>query len=243
VGATVTVIVFQAAKRKMFWMIALCLVYIQIMLILSHGLPMDRSISNMFFDFSCHAENARQCWLLDKSDQHLTFLLHNLPVRIYDTIGGLALCLLLAGFWHKRLRKYRELSILSLIGLIAVPGIVALLKAKTGHYCPGQLAAYGGPVGVPGAVQPNPRCFPAGFPAGGFSFLVLYFGTLPNFWKRFGLYAGLGLGGVSSIIQIARGEHFLSHCLATLMTALFIGMLVSLSKKYWRDRYDALIGN
>ncbi|MES2729813.1 MAG: hypothetical protein V4621_06935 [Pseudomonadota bacterium] len=230
----------QITSKKTAAVALFSLIYLQTMLVLEKGFPLDRKISDMFFNFSCHAENVRQCWLLDKSDKQLSFLLHHLPVHIYTAIGIVALCVLIAGFRHPWLRQYRELSILTLVGLIVVPGIVAFLKANTGHFCPGQLAAYGGPVGVSGAVQPNPRCFPAGFPAGGFSFLVLCFGGVPAFWKRFGLYSGLGIGGVSSIVQIARGEHFVSHCLATLMTALFIGMLVYFFKEYWQGRTNAL---
>lgn len=230
----------QTGKRSLFAAVIISLIYLQGLLILDKGFTFDRQISDMFFDFTCHAKNARECWLLDKSNKPLTFFLHNLPVDIFTAVGIFSLCVLVAGFRYERFKPYRELSIVTLIGLIAVPGIVAYLKATTGHFCPGQLSIYGGPVGTAEAAQPRPRCFPAGFPAGGFSFLVIYFGALPPRWRRMGLYTGLGIGGISSIIQIARGEHFLSHCLATLMTALFVGMLLSLLNGYRQGRPDAL---
>lgn len=236
-----SVLAFKTSRSRIAGIILVSLIYLQSLLILDKGFLLDRKISNMFFDFSCHAENARRCWLLDKSDRHLSFLLHNLPVHIFTAIGIFAFCALVASFRYKKLRQYRELNILLLIGLIAVPSIVGFLKSATGHYCPGQLSVYGGPVGMPGLMQPKARCFPAGFPAGGFSFLVLYFGSLPPFWKHLGLYSGLGIGGVLSMLQIARGEHFVSHCLATFMTALFVGMLVSIFRQYRQGHYNALI--
>lgn len=234
---------FARYNGTFVWLAGIVLGYALCLFFLDKGLALDGRITDMFFDFTCHAKNARQCWLLDKTDRSLTFFLHDLPIRIYTAIGILALCVTLGGFRHAKLLRYRELCILTLIALACVPGIVALLKIFSGHYCPGQLAAYGGPIGTSDSYQPKPRCFPAGSPAAGFSLIILYFGGLPRLWKRAGLYWGLGLGAVSSIIQIARGEHLLSHCLATLATALFIGMLISFLKEYRQGRYYALIGN
>ncbi len=219
----------------------ICLMYIFCLLVLGHEFAFDRAISDRFYDFACQAKNARACWLLDKSDRSLTFFLHDLPVHIYTATGVAALLVTLGGFRRPELRKYRELGILTLIALVTVPGIVALLKIATGHFCPGQLPVYGGPVGMAGVYQPKARCFPAGFPAGGFGLVVLYFGALPLLWRRIALFGGLGLGVISSIIQIARGEHYLSHCLATLLTALFVGLLVSFLKNYDQGRYYAFI--
>ncbi len=233
-----------ANSRAAFgWLAGITLGYMLCLLALNRGFAIDEHISGMFFDFTCHSKNARQCWLLDKSDRTLTFFLHDLPIHIYTAVGVLAFTVAAAGFKYKNLRPYRELAILTVVALICVPGIVAGLKIYSGHYCPGQMAAYGGPIGTQNLHQPKPRCFPAGSPAAGFSLIVLYFGGLPSFWKRAGLYGGLGLGVISSIIQLARGEHFLSHCIATLVTALFIGLLVAFLRDYKQGRYYALIGS
>ena len=221
------------------WLIFISLAYVQSVLFLHHGLSIDAKISNAFFDFTCQSENARACWLLDKTDKRLTFFLHDLPIHIFTGLGIFALCGLLASFKLGNLKKYRELAILILAGLILVPGTVAVLKFVTGHYCPGQLAAYKGILGKASGARPYPACFPAAFPAAGFGLLVLYFGSSSPLWRRVGLTCGLGLGGISSIIQIARGEHYFSHCIATLLTGLFIGTVVLTIKKYLQVRLTA----
>jgi membrane-associated PAP2 superfamily phosphatase len=44
---------------------------------------------------------------------------------------------------------------------------------------------------------------------------------------RRGLLIGLGLGGLMGLYQIARGEHMLSHTLATLGIAWFLSVSIS----------------
>ncbi|HYD16995.1 MAG TPA: hypothetical protein VEF76_00785 [Patescibacteria group bacterium] len=221
-----TTAIERAFHAKAVKLAGLSFIYIQSMFLLHKGLRLDRLVSDRFFDFTCGGTNMRACWMLDKSDKSLTFLLHDLPVDIFTAIAVIFVFIFIASFRYPQVMKYRQISLLVVFGLIVVPGIVTMLKATTGHFCPAQLAAYGGAVGLQEPVPFRPRCYPAGFPSAGFSLLVLYFGAVPKFWRHFGLYAGLGIGGISSMIQIARGEHYLSHCLATLITALFVGMIV-----------------
>ncbi len=220
-----------AVKNIILKTVFLCGAYIACMMFLSAGLSLDQYVSDLFFHRPCDVENVRSCWFFDKSDPYLTFVLHNMPVNVVTVFATLAAILWLSTFLTTRTRKYRTLGFMLVLAMAAFPGAISLLKHYTGHYCPGQLGLYGGPVGL---VDTNmkPRCFPAGFPSPGFGLMILYFSDLPLKWRRGGLWAGLGLGTLFSIIQIARGEHYLSHNIATLLSAVFIGGLVFFFNQY-----------
>lgn len=227
---------WMVLTHPLFVVLLSCVLYLQTMLILDHGLAVDKSLSNMFYDFACNAANARDCWLISKENKAYTFFLHDLPVKIFTAVAVFAAGILAAGFFNAHLKSKQLLCLMTLIALAAIPGAVSLMKGATGHFCPGQLAAYGGPAGVPGPLHIRPRCFPAGFPSPALGIIIFYFSPLSLFWRRFGLYTGLGLGSILSMIQIARGEHYLSHCLATLATAIFAGMLVYMFNQYRASR-------
>ena len=57
------------------------------------------------------------------------------------------------------------------------------------------------------------HAFPAGHASGGFALLGLYWILKSRRWR--GLALGLGVGCWMGLYQVARGEHFLSHTLAT----------------------------
>lgn len=225
------------------WMFGITLAYIASIWVLNLGLPVDRAIEEMFIHRPCTSGNYYGCWVLDKSNHVYTFILHTLPNWLFTGLGSGAALVFAASFFHRPLRLWRELSLTLLIGVGGVSGIVALMKHHTGHYCPAQLAYYGGPVGDIPPLKPSPACYPAGHPSPGFGLMVLYFGALPRFWRRLGLYAGLGCGTLLSLIQMGRGEHFLSHCLATALTAVFTGCIVHFLNRLRENTRYAPVGN
>lgn len=113
---------------------------------------------------------------------------------------------------------------------------VPALKQFSLTSCPWSLSAFGGearwvphwrlgvPDGGPG------HCFPSGHAAGGFGFLALvslwapHRRMHPGPW-RFWLVAVAVCGVAGSLAQVARGAHFLSHCL---WSAVLCGLLALL---------------
>lgn len=59
------------------------------------------------------------------------------------------------------------------------------------------------------------NAFPAGHASGGFALLSLAFAWGASAARRRGLLIGCLYGGAMGLYQVARGEHFLSHTLAT----------------------------
>ncbi len=71
------------------------------------------------------------------------------------------------------------------------------------------------------ALYPS-NAFPAGHASGGFSLLSLAFAWGVDGVRRRGVLIGCVYGGGMGLYQIARGEHFLSHTLATAALAWLI---------------------
>ena len=142
-----------------------------------------------------------------------------------------AVLLIGAAIFAKRVRV-RALYLLACLAVISV--VCTQLRAVTGMATPLELKAFGGsydhlmlfqakPVGYPS------HAFPAGHASGGFALLGLYWILQARRWR--GLALGLGVGCWMGFYQMARGEHFLSHTLATAALAwLLCGGLAWLAK-------------
>ncbi len=104
---------------------------------------------------------------------------------------------------------------------------VALLRLASGHSCPWDLNAFGGSASwfslfdPPGAMPGPGRCWPSGHAGGGYSLLAGYFAFRDRHraLARTALVTALGLGALMSLVQMARGAHFLSHNLWSLWVA------------------------
>lgn len=171
---------------------------------------------------------ARHAWWAER-------LLHD---GLRGLIGALLAAQLLLWLWAPRWAPPRRELGLGLLGSVLAMGLVSLLKSFSHTSCPYELSEFGGVAryvphwllavwdGGPG------RCFPSGHAAGAFGLLA---GVVP-WWRhrpalaRGLLMAVLLLGLAASLAQMARGAHFLSHCL---WSAWLCG-LVALLLARWR---------
>jgi len=148
-----------------------------------------------------------------------------------------ALLLIAAALFAKRVRV-RALYLLACLAVVSV--VCTQLRAVTGMATPLELKAFGGtydhlllfqakPAGYPS------HAFPAGHASGGFALLGLYWILKARRWR--GLALGLGVGCWMGFYQVARGEHFLSHTLATAALAwlLCVGLAFLLRKPLERE--------
>lgn len=115
----------------------------------------------------------------------------------------------------------RRRALYLLASSFAVVMVCTQLRAFTGQTVPHELRPWK-PDGLEHLLlfQAKPAgypsdAFPAGHASGGFALLSLAWAWRGAFAVRLGLALGLGLGGFMGLYQIARGEHFLSHTLAT----------------------------
>lgn len=218
------------------WLALATAAYVPALLRLHRGFALDREINDKFFTRPCAAPDAHACWAIDKNAKVPTFWLHTVPEKLVIAVCVVSALVLAAGYLKPRFRAYREKSFLLLLALAGVPSAVGLMKYGLPHYCPSQTDYYGGPATMMPFPHMNPDCFPAGHPASAFGLIILFFSTLPAGWRYGGLLGGLAAGGTLSVIQFARGEHYFSHALATLLTAVFMGVLLKLYTRYFAPR-------
>ncbi len=117
--------------------------------------------------------------------------------------------------------------------LACVSVLCTQLRAVSHMATPLDLKAYGGAWDhfVLFASHPRPplypsHAFPAGHASGGFALLCLFW-SWPSARRNWGLALGLGLGAWMGLYQVARGEHFLSHTLATAALAWLVCVLLA----------------
>jgi membrane-associated PAP2 superfamily phosphatase len=96
------------------------------------------------------------------------------------------------------------------------------LRELTSMATPRQLTMYGATPGFPHLLLFETKpvgypsdAFPAGHASGGFALVALAFAWSSPVARRRGLALTLIFGGWMGLYQVARGEHFLSHTLAT----------------------------
>lgn len=139
-------------------------------------------------------------------------------------------------------RSWRPQLVFFCVAVASTTLTVALFKMNSTHSCPWDLTAFGGTAGwfplfdYPVLPAGLGHCWPSGHAAGGFSLVAGYFafrGRRRGI-ARIVLAAALSLGGLMSLVQIARGAHFLSHNLWSLWLAWLCSLVIFL---FWRMLY------
>lgn len=131
------------------------------------------------------------------------------------------------------LARHRRLVWTLVLAMALGPAVVMLLKNINTHACPWSLKVYGGVAEYSASWFVSRaeagRCFPGGHAASGFSLVAVAFAgaLLRCRWLcRSGLWVGLAAGAVFSILQVARGAHFMSHNLWAAAIDLALAALV-----------------
>jgi membrane-associated PAP2 superfamily phosphatase len=112
------------------------------------------------------------------------------------------------------------------ISMAVISLVCTQLREATSMATPRQLSMYGATPGFPHLLLFDAKpagypsdAFPAGHASGGFALLCLAFAWDTAEARRRGIMLGCAFGGLMGLYQVARGEHFLSHTLATAAVA------------------------
>ena len=140
-----------------------------------------------------------------------------------------SVALALAGGRVAALRSWRASLVFFFVTVAVATVSVTLIRYASAHSCPWDLRIFGGSAlwfplfDAPGPAPGPGRCWPGGHAAGGFSLLAGYFALRDEHQAlaRVVLVLALGLGLVMSLVQMARGAHFLPHNLWSLWIAWF----------------------
>jgi len=200
----------------------------------------DHQVAEIFFTRTTSTEFPQGHWLWPKSDPILTFWLHTFIRNCFIALAVGCIGVALFSIINPKLKSYRYPAIMIVLALIVVPATVAVIKDHSDRFCPSKLSLYDGQVSddysrpVTGPVKAH--CFPAAHPAPGFALMIL--GAIATTRRRrmIGYAIGLGAGTFLSLIQFARGEHFLSHCLATALIAAWLVNVLAVTGKAIRER-------
>ena len=120
------------------------------------------------------------------------------------------------------------------LAMAAISVACTQLREVTSMATPRQLTMYGANPGVPHLLLFEAKpvgypsdAFPAGHASGGFALLALAFAWSAPLARRRGVALALLYGGWMGLYQIARGEHFLSHTLATAALAWLLAVCLA----------------
>lgn len=175
---------------------------------------LDFVLSDLFYDASSRRFPLRDAWWLAAAG-------HSGLRYLWMAILGALILAALAP--DRRFRPWRRTAWRAAAGMALSALIVTLLKNSSAHSCPWDLARYGGGSDwfpLFGALPEHPgpgRCLPAGHAAAGFSLFALYFAlhARQRAAARGALLAAWTLGLLATLVQVARGAHFVSHGLWT----------------------------
>ncbi|UXY17219.1 phosphatase PAP2 family protein [Chitiniphilus purpureus] len=158
-------------------------------------------------------------------------VLHTAARLLVVAVGLGALGLWFWSFLHTGWRAQRRRSFWIFLAMLLASGTVSMLKARSIHHCPWDLAEYGGYAphlalfaDVPARFAAG-HCFPAGHASGGFAMMAFYFGLrdLDRRKAAWALALGLSGGWAMGWTQTMRGAHFPSH---TLWSAWVVWMVL-----------------
>jgi membrane-associated PAP2 superfamily phosphatase len=173
--------------------------------------PVDIVVSDWFYDFESKTWPYKNAW-------HMEFL-HDGGRAIVFLIALAALLAALASIKVVRLRRYWRACTYVLLSFGGTAALIGFLKHHSQRPCPFKTDRYGGSTPHLGLFENLPpgmeygTCFPAAHAAGAFALYSLYFVFRDNdpVRARRALWIALIAGNVFGFIQIARGQHFLSH--------------------------------
>ena len=187
---------------------------------------LDATLSNYFYD-------AEQHRFLVSTHGWIELLGHRVGKSVILGCWMMLFATAVAAPQIPGLTRHRRLIWTMVLAMALGPVVVTLLKNINSHACPWSLKLYGGPAEYSASwfvarVEAG-RCFPSGHAACGFSIVAVAFAGAvlrrPSLCRA-GLWLGIGVGAAFSILQIAKGAHFMSHVLWAAAIDLWMAALV-----------------
>lgn len=185
-------------------------------------------------------------WFISQLDFQATrWLWYGGAKKAVSIIGGLCVVVFACSFFLRGLVFWRKGCLLLALSLALVPALAGTGKMVTDIYCPKELTEFGGERAYQRVLErrvpanqgaEGGRCFPAGHASGGFALIMLFFAVPRARWRWAGLAFGLAAGWLMGGYQMLRGDHFLSHTLATMLLAWLVDLLIVLVVERFRDR-------
>ena len=200
--------------------VLLCLGAVLLWLVFDYT-NIDIFVSTVFFDAKTSSWPYYNTFLTGK--------LGYLWIKSLLVLYGVLLSILLAcSFKSNSFKVQRKWIVFLLLSMIIVPAEISMLKHTFYKPRPEQVFEFGG--NMPHVKlgeflwnQPSASNWPGGHASGGAALVSLYFAgrQISDNWGKTGLFCGILLSQLMGFVQVARGQHFLSHNLWTLWFAWF----------------------
>jgi membrane-associated PAP2 superfamily phosphatase len=207
-------------------------------LILFERTALDMAVQDWFFQGQPHQ------WMVNAKNPTGRMLFYTGPKVLLAVFGGILLLIWAGSFRFNNLRPYRAKALFLVLSLAVVPSVISVLKSTTNVYWPDQLERYGGDKPYVKVFESYPESyhqtkrgygFPAGHASGGFALMSLWFVFETRRGKALGLSTGLALGWIMGLYQMAKGAHFLSHTLVTMLGAWLMILILYRAVYGWRN--------
>jgi membrane-associated PAP2 superfamily phosphatase len=189
---------------------------------------LDLLVQDRLFDFASGA------WLVDSTAAGPRLWFYTGP-KVAIIGFGVTLLVLAIGPARWRRTLDRRALIVAVATLATVPALVGWGKSVSNIFCPSEVRRYGGDMPYVKLCEPMPdgeersarrgRCFPAGHASGGYAL----FGLIGLLRTRRGRLAAaafaLVVGSAMGAYQMAKGAHYLSHTVVTMLLAWWVFLL------------------
>jgi len=198
---------------------------------------LDLALAALFHD------NVTNDWLMPKAGGLAHAMLYTGARRLLGIGGGIAVLLLAWSGWRQGWSERHSRMALAILVLALTPMAANLLKQVTGVSCPVQELLLGGNrTGVTiwdrlyglAPFEPQLRCWPAGHAAGGFGLFGLVLLTDRRRWLAYA--PGMAAGWTMGLYQMARGQYYLTHTLATMLIGLLLAACASRLYGWQREK-------
>jgi membrane-associated PAP2 superfamily phosphatase len=193
----------------------------------------DIAVQDNLFNFDTKA------WVVDREIRWQQIVFHKGMRILASCFAGWVLLRHVIGKWWPRVapaggaQPFRGAVVLLAMGLTV--GVTGLGKKATHAFCPSQITRYGGeeaytPTWTRYTPETRPvkygQCWPAGHASGGFGIMAAATLASTARGRRRGILAGLLVGWIMGGYQMAKGAHYLSDTLVTMLLAWIFHLLM-----------------
>ena len=204
---------------------------------------LDHWIQELLFDRSGGG------WLVQPQVRGFSHLVFYRGTKLFLVLAGAGLVIwLIFRSWVVGWDNLATRTSVGLLTAISIPAIVGNLKQSTGVSCPVQEEFFGGTVQYVAiwdqlsnwtSQGQSLQCWPAGHASGGFALLAGRLWPRENTKESKWLALGLLVGWTMGLYQMARGQHYLSHTVSTMLIAWLVTSLALLVIVKLQERSEA----
>jgi membrane-associated PAP2 superfamily phosphatase len=192
-------------------------------------LPLDLLVQDRLYDPATG-------WCVHRHDALPKLIFYDGAKAAFELLAvALLICVAAPASTTARLPLTRREAAFVLVCIAVILAVVGVLKFVTGVFPPFRVERYGGAHAYQTLLESlshrgegnRGHAFPAAHCSGAFALMSLYFVAKRPAARWLALGSGLVMGWIVGLYQMAKGAHFLSHTVATMILAWMAILVVS----------------